>query len=418
MSLMVVPRPAHGVAALTRAFPLYAVPAQEVAMFPVSIQLVSDLAQILEMQTSLSKLSERCGQVGAMDDLAYYLRRPGAQKKIPHLLLFFAKDAPHVVREPALVGAMLLYEFCVLSFTSGIYAIDDTTGRRTLVALHGQHEAFAVQAASYLLKRGAHLVAISYQRLSEAVAPPLEAEMEGAAEPVKQEPSRALTFLSKFHKSWRISLQDREIESYLPFEATFDQTMARIGKRTRNHLRYYRKRAEKDLACSFLPVAVLTMEDFLELNASGGAFRITDEMVRYRYESLQRLQTPVLMGLRDADGRWLSVLGGRRFGENDLEVYWQMNRADLPAYSLSTVLRAYLIEHEVACGTRRMYMEGGTTHSLSHSFSKSMPTDLLARRRTLRTSLFRKMAKNLMAESNFLPSMLARPAECWHRGRA
>ena len=52
------------------------------------------------------------------------------------------------------------------------------------------------------------------------------------------------------------------------------------------------------------------------------------------------------MGMKDAQGRWLSMLGGRRYLDRS-EILWQMNRDGLGAYSLGTAMRAYFIEHEM-----------------------------------------------------------------------
>ena len=45
----------------------------------------------------------------------------------------------------------------------------------------------------------------------------------------------------------------------------------------------------------------------------------------WRYDSLKDVETPLLMGMKDKDGRWLSLLGGRRHHDGT-EILWQMNR--------------------------------------------------------------------------------------------
>jgi len=47
------------------------------------IHIVRGREPILRMQQVLADFSARCDQTGAMDDLAYFLSKPGALKKIP-----------------------------------------------------------------------------------------------------------------------------------------------------------------------------------------------------------------------------------------------------------------------------------------------------------------------------------------------
>ena len=134
-------------------------------------------------------------------------------------------------------------------------------------------------------------------------------------------------------------------------------------------------------------------------------FAVPDHVAVWRLLTLRDLAEPLLMGLRDRDGRLLSVLGARRFGRST-EILWQLNRAGLPHLSLSLVMRSYVLEHEIARGSERFYIEGGTPHPIRESFTKSSVTDLTVLRRSPVAYVTRKLARHLTEDNNELAAML------------
>jgi hypothetical protein len=125
----------------------------------------------------------------------------------------------------------------------------------------------------------------------------------------------------------------------------------------------------------------------------------------WRYDSLKDLARPVLMGIQDREGRWLSMLGGRRYNDGS-EILWQLNRDGFAADSLSTVMRSYFIEHEIAHGSRRMYIEGGTPHPIRLSFVPEDLTDLAVMRHTRTARAMEKIARHYISPDNELSQML------------
>src|ERR1035438_4053551 len=101
-----------------------------------------------------------------------------------------------------------------------------------------------------------------------------------------------------------------------------------------------------------------------------------------------RLVNRVFCGVRAADGRWLSLVGGRR-RPGAVALDWQMNLAGLQRYSLCTAMRAFLLEYEIAQGTRRVFFEGGTPHSMRHSFACTDVVDIIVQRRSASAWLLR-----------------------------
>src|SRR5258707_7219685 len=83
-----------------------------------TLHTVRGCDSILRLQQVLADLSARCGQPGVMDDVGYFLSKPGTLKRVPHLLLLSNARTVELERLTAddLVGAVLLYEYTVLGF--------------------------------------------------------------------------------------------------------------------------------------------------------------------------------------------------------------------------------------------------------------------------------------------------------------
>lgn len=343
---------------------------------------------ILRMQPALAELALRCGEPGALDDVEFFLSWLGVRNKAPLILSLPSRD-----QAGALEGAVLFYEHRVARCGLRIFAPFDSTGRRTLVSDAVDSMDFAMMACRTLLKRGAQGVLISFRHEGTTLDPAL------------------VESLASTRRPFRWASRQREIPDYLKLEATVDKTLALIGSRTRNHLRYYRRRAENQLGCEFVPEPKISREEFLALNRIS-AYPATDEIAMWRYDSLNALNDPAFYGLRDRDGNWLSLIGGLHSSGN-METYWQMNRYDLKQYSLSTVMRSFVIEHEISRGTGRLYFEGGTSHSMSHSFVHKRCTDLLILRQTLVGRMVPAMVKRYVPPENPLHEFLEEPDLVW-----
>jgi hypothetical protein len=116
--------------------------------------------------------------------------------------------------------------------------------------------------------------------------------------------------------------------------------------------------------------------------------------------------------LRASDGRILSLVAGWK-RHNTMEIEWQMNRADLPGYSLSTVMRSYLLEHAIAQGFERLYMEGGTPHSIQSAFQCEVATELIAVRSTLHARLLGQLVQRVFPRDNHIVELFRNPDLEW-----
>jgi hypothetical protein len=157
----------------------------------------------------------------------------------------------------------------------------------------------------------------------------------------------------------------------------------------------------------------MSREEFLAMNRVC-TYPVAVELATWRYESLKSLPGRVFLGLKDSKGEWVSLIAGRSHHEIT-EIDWQMNRAGLPEYSLSTAMRSYLLEHEVAKGTRKLHFEGGTPHSIRRTLLRENVVDLIALRRSPVGLLLRRLTRRFAPENNYLTNMLSYSTVEWKR---
>ncbi len=359
-----------------------------------TIHIVRGCDSVLRLQRVLADLSVKCGQPGVMDDVGYFLSKPGTLKRIPHLLLFSKVPVLDLERVTAddLLGAVLLYRYMVLGCGIGMFSTNDRSGRGTLVAPAALRSTLAEMATRSLMDRGVFAVLISFRD-------------GGAGNPEKgSDNSQPIGGSTANDKTARWVWRQREMPDYLPLEGTFDGTLAKIGTRTRRNMRYYRKRAEAELGCVFLPEVRISKREFLDFNREC-MYAVPGKVASWRYQSLENLETPLFMGIKDKGGRWLSLLGGRRHHDGT-EILWQMNRSGLSPYSLSIVMRSYFMEHEIAHGMTKLYMEGGTAHPMRFSFVNDKVTDLVVVRRSRLGLVVPTLAHLFVKPDNDLALML------------
>jgi hypothetical protein len=356
------------------------------------VHVVTGRDKILRLSGKLMHFSERCDQSGSMHDLAYFLSKPGAMPRVPHLLLVGPGDLS--VENPKLdelMGCVLIFEQQLCGVGLGAYATNDLSGRGSLIAPASERMRVAALTCRALLNRGAHVILMSFRAADRPAL--ASSELVG----------KRLGTRGKTVARW--AQKDRTIPGYLPLASTYDRTLAAIGQRTRSNLRYYRRRAESQLGCQFLPAIEVTREEVLAFNRES-MFGVSASVAGWRYDSLKELSEPVFMGLKDREGRWLSMLGGRRYLDRT-ELLWQLNRAGLGTNSLSTVMRSYFIEHEVLRGATRLYIEGGTPHPIRFSFMPESLTDLVVMRQSLTAKVIRRMASRYISRDNELSHMLS-----------
>lgn len=380
--------------------------ASPVASFPAEeespISMVRGRHAVASYKRLLVQLCDATGQSGAMDTLEHLLHSPTALEKTPCLVLVGFPGALSTRLSAAeatlsdLRGAVLLYEYRVLGRPTGIFATDDVTGHRTVIAFPESRVEVAEQACRTLLRRGALMLLVSLDG-----APVVG---KGAASPGTRQAAADEPLCSR-------AVRVRNIPRDLKLETTLEATLAQMGSNTRRNLRRYRKRLETNLGAHFVPEAEVGLDEFLEL-ARNATNPIPVTEAAWRYNALQASPGRMLLGVKAQDGRWLSLIGGQRNGTTT-ELEWQVNRGDLPHYSLSTVMRAYLLENEIALGMSRVMFKGGTPHSMRHSLIESRVTDLIVVRRTPLAMGLRKAARWVFPHSIYLGHALRDPDLIW-----
>ncbi|HTH54158.1 MAG TPA: hypothetical protein VL495_09415, partial [Edaphobacter sp.] len=111
------------------------------------VELTEGKDAIVAMQTELNELASRCGQSFAQADLRYFLSRPTVQKKRPVMLSF--RNAANSQLE----ASVFFFEYRLAGCRAGVFATDDTTGRRNLMAAADRRTSIAFKAVRELMRR-------------------------------------------------------------------------------------------------------------------------------------------------------------------------------------------------------------------------------------------------------------------------
>jgi hypothetical protein len=147
----------------------------------------------------------------------------------------------------------------------------------------------------------------------------------------------------------------------LKLSATFNDTLSRFGQHTRRNLRYYRRRAEKELRVSFHPELTIEESEQALRQLSTDSFQPFSRSLAEWQQMACLLRTQpgyFAMGMRASDD-WISYLVGIRTA-NFSYVVLQMNHNGFARYSLSAVMRSYFFEHEVERGQVEVKFVNGT----------------------------------------------------------
>ncbi len=341
----------------------------------------------------LQDLCRRTGQAHAMHWLDYLLTTPTALEKTPALVLVGLDpglDPAHASADD-LAGAVLLYEYKIAGRRTRVFATDDATGHRTVIAPANIRNQVAEEVCQALMNDGAVAVMITFEgSYGNSTA------------------ARKLTTASQ------IMTRVRSVPRYLPLEETVEATLSRLGRHTRRNLRYYRRRLEIEVGAEFVPEVDMGLDQYLAINRAS-TNPVSEALARWRYEAIRRTPGTLFAGVRTPKGRWLSLIGGRRLS-GVTEIDWQINLAGLPRHSLSTVMRSYLLEHEIEIGTRKLEFAGGTPHPMRHSFVSIDAVDMIALRRSRLGWLLRKFARWVFPQKNFLGQALRDPQLPWAQG--
>lgn len=180
-----------------------------------------------------------------------------------------------------------------------------------------------------------------------------------------------------------------QIQRRLPLERTYHAMLAGMGPRTRRSLAGKRKQLESQAHVVFLPSLepAQALEAMLSLQPRSLPDR-TYGFYHARYNLLYAFPDFFSMGLRLPDGTWLSVLSGWRRSRVTY-VDLQMNDLHFKKESLSAVMRAFMLEHEITKQQEFIQFAGGTSLLLRRYCQPIEPcTDGFFWRPCLRATIF------------------------------
>lgn len=321
------------------------------------IRHVKGTAEIMRHREVLFDFALKAGQPTAMSGLELLLHHSYTSRKLPHLFWIGTGGEPDSLSLDSLVGCALFFEYLIGPYGTGFLATGCSDGVGTVVA----PEEIRAWVATVLTRRALHharMVLASFRTLNGDI--PVCSCLDNSSS----------TF----------TMQAREARDTLALQPSYDRTLSLLGKRTRNHLRYYRKRLQKETGCEFVRRAAdrISNKDLAAIN-NASIQPIDQSVFDLRFHTVARSAGGYVHGLQCPDGRWLALAGGWRQGSTSL-LEWQVNTAGLPHISITTAFRAYLIENEISLGTTQLRFHGGTPHSICNSFQHDDIVDIIARR--------------------------------------
>ncbi len=338
--------------------------------YPRSAQVVIGNRELLTCLTEIRQLRRLCGQE---DDLTtepeYFIAANTLKNRRCAAVL--------IRREQELEACVLFYEHIAKGLGVGLFRGGDYIGESLVVAPASRRLYFVHLAAQALFRRWrVHGVSLSIKAPVEDCI-----ELMGPASALRR-------------------FCGTEIRHKLPLEPTYEGLLARLGPRTRRSLQSKRQQLEKNTGVQFIPVleADRCLEVMLALETKSMPQRIT-QFYRARHRLLRVNSDFFSMGLRLPDGAWLSMLSGwRRHGVTYVDL--QMNDMHYKRESLSAVMRAFMLEHEIGLKQHLINFVGGSSLLLRRYCEPLEPcTEVFLAKPGLRTRLFEMAATRMFPGS-------------------
>jgi hypothetical protein len=266
-----------------------------------------------------------------------------------------------------LEACVLLYEYCVFGIGLGILRAGDYLGESLVIGpecVRAQYVRLAMQAL------------LSHWRI-HAVGLTLRASLDESIE------------LLGPRGKYRV-FSARCTQHQLPLKETYQAMLAGMGPRTRRSLEGKRRQLEQSTNVVFLPglEAAQALDAMLALQPRSLPPRI-GRFYRARHRLLCENPDFFAMGMRLPSGTWLSVLSGwRRNGVTYVD--FQMNDLQFKKESISAVMRAFMLEHEIAHRQELINFVGGCSLLLRRYCQPIVQcTDVFLARPCLRAMLFK-----------------------------
>lgn len=321
------------------------------------IQVLVGRRRVAGAVAALNRLRDQTGQAADHQTAPeWFLTRTLMWGSYPVVVLFMRGDI--------VVAAALLHGRRIAGVPIGVLKSGDLSGEGGVVAPAWQRVQVMESAVKACLQAGlAHTILASVRQVVPSL--PLGQVYRWSLDPERTEGIDGV---------W----QSRDVRTHLALEGSADGLTGDMGRKLRRNIRYYRKRSEQELGCRFLPMLSADQSIDAVRALHGCAPHPVPSRRAGRHEAALRC-TPngFAMGLIDRNGTWLSYLAGWRQADATY-VEWQLNCADYPALSLTTVMRGYFLAHEAARGVPAVVFVGGTSAAWGRACRRELCDDLLA----------------------------------------
>jgi hypothetical protein len=244
-----------------------------------------------------------------------------------------------------LIGVLYASELYVVGIRTGFIFGGDQMGRGLVLAAPDREQSVFTAACAFLLDQGRHAM-----RLNWTPQLPL---------------NNGDLHLPQRSARLQVKLDVHPEGDWLRLEPAYEDFLARMGPHTRRNLRYYRRKVEGvgftysgALAPSEIAGALESLNKVADYPIGKGRL---DRDRRY----FAAFGTPVIAGLRDSRGNFISLVTGFTSGTH-LHILTQLNGESeaLRKLSLSLVLRGYLIEEFIQRGFTAVHFLQGSSPML------------------------------------------------------
>ena len=328
-----------------------------------STDLLIGVEQILSIKQELDQLRLRCHQQDDITtDIDYFLACKDPQNRRPIVVVFRA--------ESELVAAAFFHQVCFAGVGSGLACAGDPMGDGLVIAPLQEREVFLRCAIEEL---------VNVQKKFHTVR-------------LRVKTSRTALLVDFETSGLRSKFIERTVQHRLVLAETYAEMLASFGLRTRRSLRAKRRQLETNLRPDFVPG--IAPEQAFEAMCYLRSRSSMPARSTWYFESLRKMlhtrEDAFAMGLRAKDGTWLSILSGwRRNGTTYIDV--QLNHSTFMRESLSAVMRAFLLEHEISVGQKYIVFVGGCSALLErYCTPREAFADLVVSRSSISGWFFKK----------------------------
>jgi hypothetical protein len=326
----------------------------------LTTELIFGKRKLKQHVAEIRELRSRCGQQDDLTTEPLYFIATTTKRRTVGAVLFYSGSK--------LEGCVLFREFHRFGLTLGLARLGDLVGDELAIGSPSLHLQLVDRAARALLR----------SRRLHALFLTVKAPMEECIRLMGDAGEHA-------------NYSRREVQHKLPLAESYEAMLASFGPRTRRSLATKRRQLEERMKVVFEPSldpdsALVVMK---ALRTKALPLR-TEASLHKRKNLHVELPGFFSMGMRTPDGTWLSILNGFRCNGTTY-IDHQMNDQALKQESLSAVMRAFMLEHEIKIGQHTVSFVGGCSLLLGRYCEPETRTDMLLTRPGLRSKLFKKL---------------------------